>query len=56
MTSAGGGERLDNKSPPPLPHWREFQKLPPPHPTQPRIKNANLKCVFLKKYMDDFLV
>jgi hypothetical protein len=62
MTSAGGRERLDNKSalPFPLPHWREIEKLstklpPPPLNTAANSKIDNLNCVFLKKYLDNFL-
>jgi hypothetical protein len=60
MTAAGGGEHLNDKSPPPSPIGGRFktcqQSRPPPHSTLPQIqKNAKLKCVFLRKYLDDFL-
>jgi hypothetical protein len=53
MTNAGGGECLK-----PLPRTGNLKNVtapPPPTPKCRKFKIANLKCVFLKNYWNDFL-
>jgi hypothetical protein len=58
LTSAGGGERLNNKYPPPSPIGGRLKncqtKSPPPLHTDANSKIVKLKIIFLGKYLDDF--
>jgi hypothetical protein len=61
MTSAGGGERLDNKSPPPLPppplagDLKILNKAAPP-PQWREFKSCQLKMDFSQKVLGRFLI
>jgi hypothetical protein len=60
MTSAGGGERLNDKSPPPSPIGEKFknsiQSSPPPTQHSCEYENGQLKMCFSWKVLNRFFI